>query len=141
LVLLGELARHEPGAGTDAAPSVLRVVVPRHVATAAALGLGGEQLGIDAGGLAERARVKEPAVACPGVPVAGVQKTTIRPFTVRVRRKTKVFVHTFWGRKLLILPTFTVVFHPRKGSGQNRAKMSVKDLRGCSRQEDFGTTK
>jgi hypothetical protein len=64
-VLLGELARHEPGAGTDAAPSVLRVVVPRHVATAAALGLGGEQLGIDAGGLAERARVKEPAVACP----------------------------------------------------------------------------
>ena len=57
-VLLGELARHEPGAGTDAAPAVLRVVVPLHGATAAALGLGGEQLGIDAGGLAERTASK-----------------------------------------------------------------------------------
>src|SRR5215510_9827609 len=34
---------------------------------------------------------------------------------VTLWRKTMVFVHTFWGRKLLILSTFTVVFHPRIG--------------------------
>src|SRR5262245_20149489 len=49
-VFLWELARREPGAGTDAAPPVLRVVMPRHMATPATLRLGGEQLGIDAGG-------------------------------------------------------------------------------------------
>ena len=64
-VLLGELARREPGAGTDAAPPVLGVVVPRHMATPADLRLGGEERGIDPGGLAELAGVKEPAVARP----------------------------------------------------------------------------
>jgi hypothetical protein len=56
-----------------------------------------------------------PRITLIGVPVAGGRKTTIRPFTVRVRRKTKVFAHTYGGRKSLILPTFTVVFCPGTG--------------------------
>ena len=43
------------------------------------------------------------------------QKTTIRAFTSMMGSKTKVFAHTFQGRKPLILSTFTVVFHPRTG--------------------------
>ena len=44
-----------------------------------------------------------------GVPVASVQKTTIRAFTSMMGSKTKVFTRTYGGRKLLILSTFTVV--------------------------------
>jgi len=44
---------------------VLGVVVARDMATPAALRLGGEELDINAGGLAELARIKEPAVARP----------------------------------------------------------------------------
>src|SRR5262245_51399032 len=55
---------------------------------------------------------KKEAIFCMGVPVAGVQTTTIRPFTVKLWGKTKVFVHTCGGRKFLILSTFTVVFCP-----------------------------
>ena len=32
--------------------------------------------------------------------------------TVRLRKKTKVFIHTYGGRKPLILSTFIVVFCP-----------------------------
>src|SRR5262249_37177886 len=58
-------------------------------------------------------RLGTPVVTEMGVPVVGVQKTTIRAFTVRVRRKTKGFVYTFRGRKPLIVSPFTAVFHPR----------------------------
>ena len=45
-----------------------------------------------------------------GVPVVSVQKTTNCWCTVKLWRKTKVFTHTYGGRKPLILSTFTVVF-------------------------------
>jgi hypothetical protein len=46
----------------------------------------------------------------PGVPVAGVQKTTIRTFTVEVKSKTKDFVHAYCGRNSLIISTVSVKF-------------------------------
>src|SRR5262245_16193419 len=53
---------------------------------------------------------KKEAIFCMGVPVAGIQTTAIRPFTIKLWGKTKVFIHTYGGRKHLIMSTFTVVF-------------------------------
>src|SRR5215510_9751120 len=55
---------------------------------------------------------KKETIFCMGVPVAGVQTTAIRPFTVKRWGKTKVFVHTCGGRTCLLLSTCTVVLRP-----------------------------
>jgi len=47
-----------------------------------------------------------------GVPVARVQKTTIRTCAVNSEEENEVFILTYGGRKQLVLSTFTVVFRP-----------------------------